>query len=184
MLVVWFDYASLPAAVAVLRVQSLADGSGSVAFQGVDPLGVEVTLPATLDQLDGFERAHAAAEAVGLAPVRPRLRPATVRAHLVGELADAAGRGAGWRGAALRALWEAGEDLADPLVLRTIARRVGLDPDAVDDLLADPARLRALRRRMAHARQRGIGDVPVLEVDGTLVSAELADDDLRALLAT
>jgi 2-hydroxychromene-2-carboxylate isomerase len=183
MLVVWFDYASLSSAVAVLRVHALARDAHAVAFGGVDPLGVDVTLPATLDQLADFDRARDAAHAVGLAAARPRIRPSTMRAHLVGEVAEEVGRGIPWREIALRAMWEAGADLADPGVLRSLGRAAGVDPAALDAALGDPGRLRAVRQRMLRARQRGIGDVPVLDLDGAIVSAELSDGDLRTLLA-
>jgi hypothetical protein len=54
---------------------------------------------------------------------------------------------------------------------------------SLDAALGDPGRLRAVRQRMLRARQRGIGDVPVLDLDGAIVSAELSDGDLRTLLA-
>lgn len=183
MLVVHFDYASLPAAVAVLRVGALDPDGAMVGYHGIDPLGVDATLPATLEQLAGFERSVDRAHELGLAAVRPRLRPTTFAAHLVGEVADDAGCGHRWRQAVFGAVWEDGADVGDRTVLHGLARWVGLAAIDVDAVLDDPARRGGLRQRMLRARQRGVGDVPVLEVDGTLVSAELSDDDLRSLLA-
>ncbi|MEX0836343.1 MAG: DsbA family protein, partial [Nitriliruptor sp.] len=74
-----------------------------------------------------------------------------------------------------------GADLADDATLPALAGDAGLDTAAVSDLLADRGARIQLRRRMLATRQRGIGGVPVLEVDGTLVSADLPDADLRQL---
>jgi predicted DsbA family dithiol-disulfide isomerase len=175
---------SAPAAVAVLRLQRLAAEGMAVAFAGIDVLGLELTIPATLDQLEGVEAARAAAEVLGLDLHRPTRRPPTLPAHLVGEVAAEHGVGASWRETCLRAYWERGADLADEAVLRELARTVGAPADAVDAALADRDRRRQLRQRMLVARSRGVGDVPVLEVaGGTFVPADLPEADLRQLAA-
>lgn len=181
MLICHFDYPSPAAAVAVLRVQREADAGGAVAFSGFDVLGLDTALPVTLDQLSSLEAHQPRAAALGLQLRRPRRRPATIGAHLVGQLAEEADLGAAWRWAALRAYWEDGVDLGSPQVLTDLAAEVGLDPQRAAAAVADrPARAR-LRQRAIQLRSRGIGDVPVLEVDGTLLSADIGDDDLRQL---
>lgn len=181
MLIVHFDYTSLPAAVAALRLQALADAGGSVGFQGIDALGVDMALPVTLDQLEEIERWQDRAASLGLTVRRPSQRPPTLPAHLVGDVAGAQGLGAAWRAVVFRAYWTEDAALDRPEVLSGLAQRAGLDPDEVATHLQDPVARVSVRQRMTADRGRGIGGVPILEVDGTLVSAELPDADLRVL---
>jgi 2-hydroxychromene-2-carboxylate isomerase len=180
-LVLHFDYPSPAAAVAVLRLQPLLDAGGAVAFAGLDVLGLGEPIPPTLDQLAELAELGARAAALGLELRRPSRRPPTLGAHLVGGLADAAGHGAAWRHGCLRAYWTDDADLGDDAVLVDLAADVGLDPDAAAALLADPRQRLAQRQRDLAARRRGIGGVPVLELDGTFVPADLPDAELRAL---
>lgn len=181
MLTLYYDVPSLPAAVAVLRLQRLVDGGGVVDFRGIDVVGVDTALPVTLDQLDEIERWSETAAALGLAVRRPRERPPTLAAHLVGVLATTRGLGAAWRAAILRAYWSEGRPIATTDTLVELADAIGLDRDEVARRLEDPAARVALRQRMTADRGRGIGGVPVLELDGTFVSAQLSDADLRQL---
>jgi predicted DsbA family dithiol-disulfide isomerase len=181
MLVLHYDVTSLPATVAALRLQRIADQGGAVGFQGIDPIGVDAALPVTLDQLDEIERWAGRAKELGLPVRRPSQRPPTVDAHLVGVIATASGLGAAWRAALFRAYWIDDAALGDHAVLIELARQAGLEIDDVADRLADPAARVALRQRMTADRNRGIGGVPVLELDGTFVSAELSEEDLRQL---
>jgi predicted DsbA family dithiol-disulfide isomerase len=184
LLILHFDYVSAPAAVAVLRLQRLADEGADIRFAGLDVLGLDIAIPVTLDQLEGIERARGRARALGLELGRPAARPPTLAAHLVGELATSAGVGASWRERCLRAYWEQGRDLGAAGELIRLAEEAGVDPAAAADLLADRARRLQLRQRMLLARGRGIGGVPVLEVPGgTFVAADLPDADLRQLAA-
>lgn len=181
MLVLHYDITSLAATVVALRLQHIADVGGTVRFQGIDVLGVDAAVPVTLDQLDELERWRDRAEELGLTVQRPTLRPPTLSAHLVGVLATEGELGAAWRDAVFRAYWTDGVRLDDPEVLRELARDVGLDVAAVAAALEDPAARVALRQRMTSDRARGIGGVPVLELDGTFVPADLAERDLRQL---
>jgi predicted DsbA family dithiol-disulfide isomerase len=184
LLILHFDYVSAPAAVAVLRLQQLADEGADVRFSGIDVLGLEVAIPVTLDQLEGIERARRPARELGLELGRPVTRPPTLAAHLVGELAASEGVGASWRERCLRAYWEQGRDLGAAGELTRLAEAAGLDPAAAAGLLADRPRRLQLRQRMLLARGRGIGGVPVLEVPGgTFVPADLPEADLRQLAA-
>lgn len=182
MLICYHDVTSPAAAVAVLRLQALADAGGHVGFQGIDVLGLEATVPATLDQLEQLEAYRSRAADLGLTLRRPRERPPTLGVHLVGEHAEHHGLGASWRLTTLRAYWEESADLADDEVVADLAAGAGLDRPEIAGLLGDrPARI-ALRRRMGTARSRGIGNVPVLDYQGTLLGAELSDHDLRQLV--
>jgi 2-hydroxychromene-2-carboxylate isomerase len=182
-LVLHFDYPSPTSAVALVRLQRIADEGGSVAFSGFDALGLDVSVPLTLDQLAELERTQAAAREFGLTLRRPTRRPPTVLAHVVSDLADTRGLGAAWRESCLAAYWRDDADLGDPEVLADLARGVGLDDAEVATWLADPRPRRAVRQRMVDARRAGVGAVPVLEADGALVPADLSETDLRALAA-
>jgi predicted DsbA family dithiol-disulfide isomerase len=176
-----YDLTSPAAAVAVLRVQSAVDRGGTARFAGLDVLGLEISVPPTVDQLDELERWRARAVDVGLPMRTPSRRPPTLRAHLLGELAEERGLGASWRTTCLHGYWGDDADLSDDLVLVELARAAGLDPGAVTDRLADRDATAALRGRMTTQRRRGIGGVPVLEVDGVLVGAEVSDAELAEL---
>ena len=181
MLILHHDITSPRSALAVLRVQRLADSGLAVAFRGLDALGVAVALPVTLDQLAELEQVAGRAAGFGLEMRRPTLRPPTLDAHLVGEQAERAGLGAAWRLACLRAYWTDGADVADHSVLRGIAALVGLDADRVAAVLADTTARNELRATMLARRAVGIGGVPVLEVDGTLLPADVDDATLEEL---
>lgn len=183
MLRLFFDYPSPAAVVAVLRLQRLADEGLAVGFIGFDVLGLQVALPATLDQLEELERHQQRARELGLEMQRPRWRPPTLPAHVIGEVAEEHGLGAAWRWACLSGYWTRGIDLGDDVRLRELAASAGLPDGAVAEALADPARRAEVRARMLEARSRGIGGVPVLEHAGTLLSPDLPDDDLRSLAA-
>lgn len=183
MLRLFFDYPSAAASVAVLRLQRLADEGLPVSFLGFDVLGLQMAVPATLDQLAELERHQRRARELGLVMRRPRLRPATLGAHVVGEVAQDHGLGAAWRWACLSGYWTHGVDLGDDVQLRELAMSAGLPDIDVVEALSNPTRRAAVRARMRESRTRGIGGVPVLEHDGTLLPPDLADGDLRALAA-
>ncbi|GGI05033.1 DsbA family protein [Egicoccus halophilus] len=182
LLTLYFDYPSAASVVAVLRLQRLADDGLPVVFEGFDTLGLDTSLPVTLDQYEDLERNGARAAELGMPLRRPSRRPPTIGAHLVGALATETGLGASWRTTCLRAYWTEDADLSEAEVLSALGERAGLDPDACRTALEDRrARLR-LRQRMVALRGRGIGGVPVLEVaGGTLLSPDVPDADLRAL---
>jgi 2-hydroxychromene-2-carboxylate isomerase len=176
-----YDLTSPRAALAVLRLQRVADLGHPVSFRGIDVLGVDMALPVTLDQLAELEQVRDDAAGLGLEMRRPTLRPPTLDAHLVGVRAEEEQLGAAWRTACLTAYWRDGRDLADRAVLLELAEQEGLGHDGVAATLADVAARKELRARMLQLRQFGIGGVPVLELDGTLCSAELDEATLIGL---
>ncbi len=184
MLTLHFDYPSPASAVALMRLQRLADVGHDIRFLGLDALGLDVPVPPTLDQLDELERYHERAVELGLPMRRPSRRPPTLSAHLIGELADRVGLGASWRWSCLVGYWSSDVDLSDPVALLELAVVAGLDRAAAEAQRDDPVARRTLRGRMANRRQAGIGGVPVLEADGgVFVSADLPDAELEELAA-
>lgn len=181
MLILHHDVTSARSALAVLRLQRLADEGLPVRFRGIDVLGVDVALPVTLDQLVELEEVAPRAAALGLELRRPSLRPPTLDAHLVEEHAERVGLGAAWRRACLVAYWTDGEDLSDAAALRRIGVGCGLSGEDLDAVLADASARRELRAAMLARRALGVGGVPVLEVDGTLLPADVDDDVLEEL---
>lgn len=181
MLVLTHDVTSPASALAVARFDRLAAAGLPVAFRGVDVLGVDATLPVTLDVLAELERVAPRAAALGVTLRRPTQRPSTARVHLVADLAEESGRGRAWRAATYCAYWEDDADLADVEVVVALARQVGLDVDATTAAVTDEAAVAAVRRRTHTARGEGIGGVPVLAAHGTLVNPDLDDEDLWEL---
>ncbi len=181
MLTLTHDVTSPASALAVARFDRLAEEGLPVVFRGVDVLGVDATLPVTLEVLAELDRVAPRAAEMGVTLRRPTRRPSTARVHLVADLAEDAGQGRAWRTAAYRAYWEDDADLADPEFVVELAEQVGLDPDPVAAALGDEAALAAVRRRTHTARGEGIGGVPVLAAHGTLVSPDLDDADLWEL---
>lgn len=181
MLTLHHDVTAPRSALAVLRLQRIADLGHPVAFRGIDVLGLAVPLPVTLDQLVELDQVVEAAAEMGLVMRRPSLRPPTLDVHLVGEHAERVGLGAAWRIACLRAYWTDGADVSAHDVLLDLAVRVGLDGAAVTGVLGDSAARNELRASMLALRALGIGGVPVLEVDGTLLSADVDDATLLEL---
>lgn len=181
MLTLYHDYTSPASAVAVLRLQRLADAGVAIGFSGFDVLGLDRSIPVTLPLLEELDRQRAAAQSYGLTLRRPRACPPTLGAHLVGEVAETLGLGASWRETAYRAFWSAGADLGAAATLADLAVDAGLDHDRVAEVLADRERRLTLRRRMLALRSRGVGGVPVLETQSTFVSPFLPDRDLRQL---
>lgn len=181
MLILHHDYPSAASLRAVLLLQDLADEGLPVAFHGVDVLGLGTTVPATLDDLADWEQQREPLAALGWEVPRPRRHPPTVFAHLVEALATQQDLGAAWRLACHRALWLDDRDLSDPVVLADLGTSVGLDPGDVAGLVADGRATRTARREMVARRGEGVGGVPVLELDGTLVSPFMDPEDLRRL---
>jgi predicted DsbA family dithiol-disulfide isomerase len=168
-------------ALAVLRLQRIADLGHPVSFRGLDVLGLAVSLPVTLDQLAELEQVADAAAELGLVMRRPSLRPPTLDAHLVGEHAERSGLGAAWRLTCLAAYWTDGADISDKEVLVACAERAGLEAAPVRAVLADKRARDELRAAMLARRALGVGGAPVLEVGGTLLSADVDDATLIEL---
>lgn len=181
MLTLFHDYTSPASAVAVARVQRLADEGLRVEIVGFEAIGVDVSLPVTVDVVAALEELEGQAAAEGVVLRRPPALPPTAAAHVVDEEAESLRLGASWRQACYRAFWEDGADLADPEVLVSIAVAAGLDSEVVRASMADRARIAAVRRRCAGLRGEGVGGVPTILAQRTLVPGLMSERDLRAL---
>lgn len=181
MLTLFHDYTSPASAVAAARLQRVVDEGAAVTFAGFEPLGVDAPLPPPLDVLAAVEDLRDLAAAEGLRLHRPQRIPPTARAHVLGDLAERRGLGASWRQVCYRAFWEEAADLASAEVLTDLGSAAGLDVDEVAAALEDRNALAEIRRRTAAFRAEGVGGVPTLRAQRTLVPGLLDLTELRAL---
>jgi len=182
-LTLFHDYTSPASAVAVARVQRLADEGLAVAFEGFEATGVDATLPVTIEVLAALDELGEAAAAEGLVLRRPPGLPPTALAHVVGTVAEEGGLGASWRDTCYRAYWARGAAIGDRAVLIELAAEAGLDTAAVATALNDRLFIASVRRRVGGHRRNGVGGVPTILASRTLVPGLLPDDELRALAA-
>jgi predicted DsbA family dithiol-disulfide isomerase len=180
-LTLFHDYTSPASAVAVARLQRLADEGLAVEIVGLEAIGVDVAVPVTLDVVALLDELAETARAEHVVLRRPALLPPTAAAHVVEEQAEAAGLAASWRQTCYRAFWRGGADLADPATLAELAEAAGLDPAEARSAAADRTRIAAVRRRCAALRAEGVGGVPTILAQRTLVPGLLPEPDLRAL---
>lgn len=183
MLTLFHDFTSPACALAVARVQRLADEGLPVEFAGFEAVGIDLTLPPTLDVLATVDGLTEQAAAEGIPLRRPTVLPPTALAHVVGTVADAAGLAASWRRACYAAFWRDGSDIGDREVLAQLAVAAGLEAAQVIAALSDRAWLAAVRHRTATHRRKGVGGVPTILTQRTLVPGLLPTSDLRALAA-
>lgn len=181
MIILYHDYTSPSSAVAVFRAQRLADEGLPITFQGLEAIGVDMTMPVTLDVLEELPKLQAQANELGLTLARPPALPPTASAHVLGRWAEQSGLGASWRETCYRAFWEHGLDIGKQSVLTDVARAAGLDASEAGAVLNDRDRFRELRMATAATRSEGVGGVPTIKAHQTLVPGLLAEQDLRAL---
>jgi predicted DsbA family dithiol-disulfide isomerase len=183
MLTLFHDFTSPACALAVARLQRLADEGLPVEFSEFEAVGVDLALPPTLDVLAAVDGLAEQAAAEGIPLRRPRLLPPTALAHVVSTVADSAGLAAAWRQAIYAAFWRDASDISDREVLTTLAAGAGLETVEVVAALGDRALLAAVRQRTAAHRRKGVGGVPTILTQRTLVPGLLPVSDLRALAA-
>jgi predicted DsbA family dithiol-disulfide isomerase len=181
MLTLFHDYTSPASAVAVARLRRLAGDGVRAQVVGTEVLGVETVLPVTIDLLAELDAVMPAAAAEGIVLRRPTGLPPTATAHLVEDVARAHGLDDAWRARCYEAFWAAGADIADPAVLVALAEQAGLPRAVVADAIGDRVALLAIRRRFAGHRRDGVGGVPTISYDRTLIPGLLDDADLLAL---
>lgn len=181
MLTLFHDYTSPASAIAVARLQRLADESLTVEFVGFEANGVDAVLPPSLDVLAAIDDLAAEAAAEGVELRRPVAIPPTARAHAVGTIAETAGLGASWRSRCYAAFWAGGADINDVATLVSLADAAGLPAEKVQAALADGALLASVRRAAGRHRRNGIGGVPTILAQRTLIPGLLAEKQLRDL---
>ena len=183
MIILFHDYTSPASAVAVARVHRLVAEGGSAEIRGTEVVGIDAVLPVTLDMLAELDAVTEQAAAEGLTLRRPAVLPPTGLAHVVEDVAVTHGRDSTWREHCYRGYWTDGADLSEAATLRRLAERAGLPADQVAAALEDRSALLAVRHRSAGYRREGIGGVPTILYDRTLVPGLLSDADLRTLAA-
>ena len=112
------------------------------------------------------EQIAATAAAAGLEFNWRQARPGnTFDAHRLVQLAAASGLAAAAHERFMRAYFTEGVAVGDPAALRELAIEVGLDADAVDELLASDAFTNEVRQDEALAAEIGIRGVPFFVLD-------------------
>jgi predicted DsbA family dithiol-disulfide isomerase len=182
-LTLFHDYTSPASAVAVARLQRLADEGVDVDFVGFEAIGMDVALPPSLDVLAAIDDLAEQAAAEGVVLRRPPSLPPTARAHAVGTLAEQHDLGASWRSRCYAAFWAEGVDLDDVAVLTALAEEAGLDGAQVGAVLAEPGFVASVRRAAGRHRRNGVGGVPTILAHRTLIPGLVPEADLRALAA-
>jgi predicted DsbA family dithiol-disulfide isomerase len=182
-LTLFHDYTSPASAIAVARLQRLADEGLPVEFVGFEAIGLDVALPPSLDVLAAVDDLAERAAAEGVVLRRPPALPPTARAHAVALLAEQADLGASWRARCYAAFWADGVDLDDVTVLVALAEHAGLDGARVAAALAEPGFVTSVRRAAGAHRRNGVGGVPTILAHRTLIPGLTPEADLRALAA-
>ncbi len=127
----------------------------------IPPGGVDIDAILPRARVDAMHaRLQEVAADLGV-PFSPRRHaPSTKPALLLSELARAQGCLPQWRRLAMDAHWEHGLDLEDRDVLRDLAERAGMDPDAAMAFLDDPAGPRLLQDQRQRAQAWGVTGIP------------------------
>ena len=175
------DYTSPASAIAVVRVQRLADEGVEVEFVGFEAIGLDIALPPPLDVLVAVDSLQEEAAGEGLVLRRPALMPPTAKAHAVAEVAERYELGASWRQSCYRAYWENGASIDEDTILLHLAKEAGLPVAVVGEELQRPGFVAEIRRKAAGHRRNGVGGVPTLLAQRTLVPGMLSEEQLREL---
>jgi predicted DsbA family dithiol-disulfide isomerase len=92
-------------------------------------------------------------------------QPNTLRPHALLQVAESIGAQHQMAEILFEAYFLSGRDLTDPAVLAELGARAGLDADAVQAALEDPALQQQVADRDQQAREAGIGGVPFFIVN-------------------
>ena len=92
------------------------------------------------------------------------------------------GRGDAFFAALGAATFTRGEDPTDAGVLAAAAAQAGLDPEAVEDRIADPAVKAALREATDAGWDAGVRGAPTVSVNGTLIFGDDRLEEAASLL--
>ena len=127
---------------------------------------------------------YPAAERMGV-PIRlPTVspQPYTRKAFLGLQYAVEMGQGDPYVDAVLRAFFQEDRDVGDINVLKAIVQRLGLDPAALDNVLASPLYEARHDAALLQAREAGISAVPSVAVGNRLFSGTPHPEALRAVI--
>jgi predicted DsbA family dithiol-disulfide isomerase len=80
------------------------------------------------------------------------------------------------------ALWREGRDIGDADVLADIAADAGVDPETVEEILADEAARTAVHEQFRQAQQQGITGVPTFAYDGYAARGAVPPEQLERLV--
>ncbi|MDS0260770.1 DsbA family oxidoreductase [Haloarcula sp. S1CR25-12] len=84
--------------------------------------------------------------------------------------------------AVFEALWRDGRDIGDADVLADIAADAGVDPETVEEILADDGARSAVREQFRQARQQGVTGVPTFAYDGYAARGAVPPAQLERLV--
>jgi predicted DsbA family dithiol-disulfide isomerase len=182
-LTLFHDYTSPASAVAVMRLHRLMREGLPARVRGTEVLALEATLPVTVDLLAELDAVAGEAKAEDIDLRRPTVVPPTGLAHVVEDVARRHALDMTWRERCYRAYWRDGIDIGNGGHLRRLAADAGLPATEIDLALEDRVALLAVHRRSAGDRRNGIGGVPTIDYDRSLIPGLLPEADLRALAA-
>jgi len=100
------------------------------------------------------------AKKLGIPMNPPPITTDPTRAGAASLLAEREGKLKDYIVEVMRTEWAEGQDIGDLDVLRGVAQRIGLDPDAVAQAADDAVNLAALDRHAAEAQEHGVFGVP------------------------
>jgi predicted DsbA family dithiol-disulfide isomerase len=84
--------------------------------------------------------------------------------------------------ALLAAIWREGRDIGDETVLRDVADTAGLDPNVVEEALADDALEAELYDQFDRARREGVTGVPTFAYGGYAARGAVPPEQIRRLV--
>lgn len=99
----------------------------------------------------------------------------TFNAHRLLHLAKSAGLGGVAEARFMRAYFSEGQDIGNPAVLRALAREIGLDATAIDEVLASDLYAAEVHADEQRAAALGIRGVPYFLIDGQIAIAGAQD---------
>ena len=113
-------------------------------------------------ELDAQVKAAGASDGLDFHHERMEKTPNTIASHVLIRMAGKHGVQNAVVEALFRAYFVDGEDVGDPTVLAAIGARVGLDPGAVEQALADEDRRAAVKAEARAFAQSGVNGVPTV----------------------
>lgn len=116
----------------------------------------------------------------GLPPYNPHPErvPNSLAALRLGELARATGHDTAWNAGVLEAYWAQGRDIGDAVVLRELAREIGLDATEVGAVLGSSRYLDVVHDSTRRATALGVTGVPAFLLGRRLLVVGAQGDEV------